>query len=101
MLTVSLLHLLEDALNLIDVNTRRPLTLTVDKFEQRLVKHGVNRDVGATLVALVWMERYGGDEGLDMREKAREWLSGEVGQDRSEGLKESILHMLGVEIARK
>lgn len=100
LLAVSLLQLLGDALNLRDINTQQPMTLTVDEFEQRLVKHGVNRDVGATLVALVWMERYGGDEALDMREKAREWLNGEVGQDRSEGLKEGVLHMLGVQIAR-
>ncbi|KAE9388746.1 hypothetical protein BT96DRAFT_980927 [Gymnopus androsaceus JB14] len=58
---------------------------------EELRNNGVNRDVGATLVALLWMERYGGEEVLDMREKAIEWVNGVVGQERADVIKKWIL----------
>ncbi|KAE9395328.1 hypothetical protein BT96DRAFT_1022000 [Gymnopus androsaceus JB14] len=94
LLNESLLHHLGDALDLKDARTHQPLS--VDEFEKRLIENGVNRELGATLLALLWMERYGGEELLDMREKAMEWVNGEVGRERASVLKEGILCMLGV-----
>ncbi|KAE9394564.1 hypothetical protein BT96DRAFT_923425 [Gymnopus androsaceus JB14] len=85
-LTPSLLKLIGDAMGL-QVHTVG--------FEEKLSKEGVDRDVGATLVALVWMESYGGEEALDMREKAETWVNGEVGEERAGVLKKGILGMLG------
>ncbi|KAF5391181.1 hypothetical protein D9757_003124 [Collybiopsis confluens] len=65
--------------------------LDVNGFAALMRKHGVeNQDVGATLLALIWMERQGGEDALDMKEKAEEWVKNEVGgEDRARELKES------------
>ncbi|KAE9389397.1 hypothetical protein BT96DRAFT_980726 [Gymnopus androsaceus JB14] len=94
LLNESLLHLLGDVLDLKDAHTHHPLS--VGEFEQRIAKNGVNRELGATLVVLLWMEKYGREEVLDMKEKAIEWVNGEVGQERAGALKKGILGMLGV-----
>lgn len=93
LLTTTLLHLLGDSLGL------SQSLMSFDGFQQALKNHGFDADrecnVGATLLALVWMERYGGEEVLDLREKTSEWLNEEVGQDRARVLKEEIICMLG------
>jgi len=66
-------------------------------------------DVGATLLALVWMDKYAGEteggreETLDMREKAELWIQQQVGLgdagdsvERLRVLKEGIAHMVGM-----
>ncbi|KAJ3773243.1 von Willebrand factor type A domain-containing protein [Lentinula raphanica] len=65
-----------------------------------------DRDVGATLIALIWMERnkhtgnanVTDDETLDMRTKAENWVKGQVKADRNKiaELKKGVLRMLGL-----
>jgi hypothetical protein len=68
-----------------------------------------DRDVGATLLAIVWMEKYAGEteggreETLDMKEKAEAWIQRTVGLgdgdekvERLRMLKESIARMVGM-----
>lgn len=68
----------------------------IAKFEERLAEKRIDRDVGATIVALVWMERYGGEEALDMKGKAEVWVRREVGEGREEILREDVLGMFEV-----
>lgn len=86
-----------------------PLSPDVEDFARRVQSDlGVtNRDVGATLLAVVWMEKYaedvegGREETLDMREKAEAWIQRELGLEdnaveRLRMLKESIASLLGL-----
>ncbi|KAL0070454.1 von Willebrand factor A domain-containing protein 5A [Marasmius tenuissimus] len=50
-------------------------------FKQRCAEHVVEVDVAAVVLALVWLEKKGGDESLDMQEKASEWLADKLGSE--------------------
>lgn len=99
LLTTNLLQLLGKSLGL------SQSLMSFDDFQQTLKNHGFDvdreRNVGATLLALVWMEKYGGEEVLDLREKTIEWLNEEVGQDRVRVLKEEIIRMLGSAVSHR
>ncbi|KIK57423.1 hypothetical protein GYMLUDRAFT_247059 [Collybiopsis luxurians FD-317 M1] len=62
------------------------LKLNVDDFGARLVECGiVQRDAGATLIMVIWMERYDmdnvGELTSEMRKKAEKWVESELGVD--------------------
>ncbi|KAJ3836578.1 von Willebrand factor type A domain-containing protein [Lentinula raphanica] len=79
-----------------------------DAFASRLKSEARidDRDVGATLIALIWMERnkHAGnanvtdDETLDMRTKAENWVKGQVKADQNKiaELKKGVSRMLGL-----
>ncbi|KAJ4479220.1 hypothetical protein J3R30DRAFT_3404034 [Lentinula aciculospora] len=102
----NLLRLLGHALN-----TKLSQSYDVDDFARKLQNEvGIDEgDVGATILALIWMERFskatdttdGDDETLDMREKGEEWVKARFGggvlaEKRLGESKEGILTMMGI-----
>ncbi|KIK64028.1 hypothetical protein GYMLUDRAFT_83412 [Collybiopsis luxurians FD-317 M1] len=53
---------------------------TLTEVEEKLAAVGVTQNVAATVLAWSWMEKSGGEEALDLIEKAKEWIKGEVGE---------------------
>ncbi|KAK1226022.1 hypothetical protein PQX77_011021 [Marasmius sp. AFHP31] len=63
-------------------------------FKQRCVDHDVGVDVAAVVLALVWLENKGGEESLDMQEKALEWLADKLGsEDEVVTMKDKVLKL--------
>ncbi|KAE9403176.1 hypothetical protein BT96DRAFT_990430 [Gymnopus androsaceus JB14] len=110
LLTVALLNLLRNGIKLKDTETNADanhaallLPNTIYDFEQSLARHskvGIdNRHVAATLVAVVWMEKYAGEEVADMQGKAEEWAKQEVGAEKARELRKSVESLLSIGIA--
>ncbi|KIK64074.1 hypothetical protein GYMLUDRAFT_83446 [Collybiopsis luxurians FD-317 M1] len=70
-------------------------------FTSLLKTLGINNpDVGATLLAVIWMEREAGEEAEDMKDKAEDWVKSEVGgDDQAAALKLGVLNLLATQTA--
>lgn len=64
---------------------------SVQEIEDKLTGVGVRGHVGATVLTWVWMERWGGDEALDLVAKAMDWVKSEVGETQAVGVREKVL----------
>lgn len=64
---------------------------SVQEVEDKLAAVGVSGNVGATVLAWVWMERRGGEEALSLIEKAMDWVMSEVGEIEAVGVREKVL----------
>ncbi|KAF5391076.1 hypothetical protein D9757_003112 [Collybiopsis confluens] len=71
---------------------------TSNEIGEKLAAVGVANDVGATVLAWEWMERSGGDETLNLIEKAKEWVKSKIMVEETtlEALKQKVLDAIKV-----
>ncbi|KAL0564932.1 hypothetical protein V5O48_017105, partial [Marasmius crinis-equi] len=80
-LTEELLRLLE---------AKSPVT----DLKQKCAGENLDESVAATMLALLWLEKRGGDESLDLQEKASEWLEDALGNETQVALtKEKVIRL--------
>ncbi|KAL0564531.1 hypothetical protein V5O48_017516, partial [Marasmius crinis-equi] len=78
----------EELLRLLEVKS------SVNDFKQKCVGENLDEGVAATMLALLWLEKRGGDESLDLQEKASEWLGDVLGSEAQVALtKEKVLRL--------
>ncbi|KAL0070448.1 von Willebrand factor A domain-containing protein 5A [Marasmius tenuissimus] len=65
-------------------------------FKQECRENNIEEGVAATVLALVWLEKKGGDESLDLQEKASEWLADRL--DEVDTVKQKVLSLFEFEV---
>ncbi|KAF9265841.1 VIT-domain-containing protein [Marasmius fiardii PR-910] len=75
--------LTQDLLRLLKVE------LTIDAFKQKCAGESDNDDIIVTALALLWLEKHGSDDSLELQEKAKQWLMDNLGdEEKVAGTKE-------------
>ncbi|KAK1216972.1 hypothetical protein PQX77_020376 [Marasmius sp. AFHP31] len=70
--------------------------ISTGDLKQKFTENNIDEGVATTVLALVWLEKRGGDESLDLQEKASEWLADRL--DEVDALKEQILGLFDVRL---